>query len=173
MPHVHAVALENAADIQIRVRRIADPCVKLVATMNVRTTITIVALSLIFCCGCSREGKPARSMFSGVWIGWFSPQEPNTSSLSWHVFAQQGVIVVTTTKETMRARDKIKFTVSEQAVDAHGRNSLVLQTDRGYWKIVFGKDGESFGVFGVGEQLVGGFKYVTDTHGLKPEDFTR
>ena len=73
----------------------------------------------------------------------------------------------------MRALDKIKFTVSEQAVDAYGRNSLMLQTDRGYWKIVFGKDGESFGVFGVGEQLVGGFKYVTDTHGLKPEDFSR
>ena len=70
-----------------------------------------------------------------------------------------------------RALAKVNFKVSKETSGADGEKGLVLQTNRGQWRIVFGKDGESFGVYGALGRLIGGFTYVTDTHSLQPEDY--
>ena len=66
---------------------------------------------------------------------------------------------------------KVKFTVSQETTETDGKKGLVLQTDSGQWRIVFDKNGESFGAFNASGRQFGGFTYVSDTHNLQPEDY--
>ncbi len=70
-----------------------------------------------------------------------------------------------------RALAEVKFTVTQETTDADGKKGLVLQTNRGQWRIVFGKDGESLGVYDTFGRHIGGFTYVTDTRSQRPEDY--
>ncbi len=69
----------------------------------------------------------------------------------------------------MQALAEVKFSVTQETFGE--TKGLVLQTDRGQWTITFAKDGEGFGVYDASGAHIGGFKYVTDTHGFKPEDY--
>lgn len=79
---------------------------------------------------------------------------------------------MTATKEGGdRALAEVKFSVTQETFEAGGKKGLVLQTDRGPWKLVFSKDGESLGIYDTLGRLIGGFTYVTDTRSLQPEDY--
>ena len=107
---------------------------------HVQLVASLLVGSLLAVVGCSRGDRPATDMFDGVWIGWLLPQEPNTSDLAWNVWASRGIIIMTDTQEGGdHALAKVNFTVSQQTTDADGKKGLVLQTDRGQWRIVFGK----------------------------------
>ncbi len=139
---------------------------------HVQLIASLLLVGLLTATGCSRGDRSPTSMFDGVWIGWLLPQEPNTFDLTWNVWVSKGVIIMTATKDSGNlALGKVKFSVTQETVEADETKGLLLQTDKGPWKLVFGKDGESLGVYDALGRFIGGFKYVTDTRSLQPEDY--